>query len=302
MNEFLDLSKSLNLSYVYLHNGLIKETNVNNLKDLNITKDLNIVLIHDIDSDADINITLNDNLNLNVIELFKVNKLTKDITVNKNITLGANSHIELVTIEYDEAKELQEYNMVFNLNTKLYENSNLDSSKIVVFNSKYTTNELTDLIDENSILSNFNVFINYTNNKQLVNSKVSHLAKDTTSTMRNYGISKYKSELVLNTNGYIMNGAKRSNVSQKNTGLLVDLESKISASPWLQIDEYDCLASHGAGIGAIDEEAMYYLMSRGLTKTESEKLIVGGFVTPIYAKIENEKILEKVTNIVNKYL
>ena len=43
------------------------------------------------------------------------------------------------------------------------------------------------------------------------------------------------------------------------------------SSSWLVIDEYDCMASHGASIGAIDEEELYYLMSRGLTRENSEE-------------------------------
>ena len=111
-----------------------------------------------------------------------------------------------------------------------------------------------------------------------------------------------ESVLNINTNGIVLNGSKQSNISQKTKGILLSQESGISANPLLQIDEFDCLASHGAGIGAIDEEDLYYLMSRGLTKASSEKLIIGGFVNPIYEALPEGEIKEFVIKVVNKYL
>ena len=102
-------------------------------------------------------------------------------------------------------------------------------------------------------------------------------------------------------------------MNQKSKGILLSKESAISANPLLQIDEYDCLASHGAGIGAIDEEDLFYLMSRGLTRSESEKLIIKGFINPIQENLKQfENVADKANEIkeinnlfnelINKYL
>ncbi len=71
---------------------------------------------------------------------------------------------------------------------------------------------------------------------------------------------------------------------------MLDETSQISANPWLVIDEYDCMASHGASIGAIDEEELYYLMSRGLTRENSERLIVEGFIHPFINELKDESV------------
>ena len=301
MNDFLDLVKSLNSSFVYLKNGIITESNID-IPLSNINKDLDIVVIHDIDDDTNIEINVNDNINVKILELFKVNKLSKNINVTKTISSKENSKLYITTISYDELEEKDKFDINFYFLTNLYKNAVIETSKIVLLNHRFNTSEVSNLNEEESNLTNYNVYINYTHDVQNVDIVVNHLFKDTVSQMRNYGISKYNSELILNTNGVIKNGAKRSNVNQKNTGLLVDLDSKITAMPLLQIDEYDCLASHGAGIGALDEDALYYLMTRGLSREESEKLIVGGFVNPILEKIGNKDLKEKVENIVSKYL
>ena len=71
----------------------------------------------------------------------------------------------------------------------------------------------------------------------------------------------------------------------------MDLHSSITGIPILEIDENEVNAHHGAAIGAIDEEELYYLMSRGLTREVSERLIVTTLIAPYYQNIKDEKIL-----------
>ena len=58
-------------------------------------------------------------------------------------------------------------------------------------------------------------------------------------------------------------------------------------------------AGHGATIGKIEEEQLFYLQSRGLTKAASEKLIINGFLTPVIDEIEDEPLKERFVNLVN---
>ncbi|MBI2656509.1 SufD family Fe-S cluster assembly protein [Candidatus Woesearchaeota archaeon] len=68
--------------------------------------------------------------------------------------------------------------------------------------------------------------------------------------------------------------------------------------PSLKIDANDVKASHGATVGQIDEEHMFYLMSRGLSRAEAERLIVEGFFEPIIQKIPLEELREKIRGLV----
>ena len=68
--------------------------------------------------------------------------------------------------------------------------------------------------------------------------------------------------------------------------------------PSLKIDANDVKASHGATVGQIDEEHMFYLMSRGLSRQEAEKLIVEGFFEPVIQKIPSEELKEKIRGLV----
>ncbi|MBI3026947.1 Fe-S cluster assembly protein SufD [Candidatus Woesearchaeota archaeon] len=68
--------------------------------------------------------------------------------------------------------------------------------------------------------------------------------------------------------------------------------------PSLKIDANDVKASHGATVGQINEEHLFYLMARGLSREEAERLIVDGFFEPIIQKIPSEELREKIREMV----
>ena len=70
--------------------------------------------------------------------------------------------------------------------------------------------------------------------------------------------------------------------------------------PSLKIDANDVKASHGATVGQIDEEQLFYLMARGLSRQEAEKLIVEGFFEPVIQKIPSEELKEKIRELVRR--
>ncbi|HHX00798.1 MAG TPA: SufD family Fe-S cluster assembly protein, partial [Acholeplasmataceae bacterium] len=78
--------------------------------------------------------------------------------------------------------------------------------------------------------------------------------------------------------------------------------SNLSANPLLEIDNYDVIANHGASIDAIDEQELYYLMSRGLSKQEAEKVIVNGFINPVLAEVKEGKFQDYVVAWINNNL
>ena len=173
--------------------------------------------------------------------------------------------------------------------------------------TEYTFDELVNCITniylykENSYAKVNNAIINNTGITQSYAYNVYHWEKDTTSELTNYAICKDNSILNINSNGIIKRDCCRSKINQKSRGVILDLNSSISANPLLEIDEFDVEANHGASIGAIDDEDLYYLMSRGLTKEESEHLIVTAYMNPILQKINDDSILEYIKKLlINK--
>jgi Fe-S cluster assembly scaffold protein SufB len=92
----------------------------------------------------------------------------------------------------------------------------------------------------------------------------------------------------------IKNSAQQTTAFLKDNVLVLGEGSVNNTSPVLQIEANDVKASHAATTSRVDENQLYYLMSRGLSKKESEKLIVEGFFESLINDIVDEKIKKEV--------
>jgi len=132
---------------------------------------------------------------------------------------------------------------------------------------------------------------------------VEHKAKSTEGYIENYGVANNASTLVFEGIGKINKDMKRSIARQSNKGIVLGMKSRLDANPLLLIDEYDVVASHGAAIGKMDEEQLYYLMSRGLTLKNAERLIINGFLSPVLNKLSTDLLKEDfILTVENKTL
>ncbi|MDY0075557.1 MAG: SufD family Fe-S cluster assembly protein [Acholeplasmataceae bacterium] len=136
-------------------------------------------------------------------------------------------------------------------------------------------------------------------NKQNIDVLIIHQAPNTIGDMTNIGIANKKGKIVLNGVEKIEKGMKQANAFQTLKGIITSDQATVEVNPILLIDEYDVKAGHGATIGKIEEDQLYYLMSRGLTKKESEKLIINGFLKPVIDEIDDEPLKERFVHLVN---
>lgn len=108
-----------------------------------------------------------------------------------------------------------------------------------------------------------------------------HEAVGSESKMENYGVATDKSKLTFKGVSHIQNSAPKSNASQQAKIIVFDDDVVASSSPSLRIDNNDINASHAAIVGRLNDEHLYYLMSRGLSEDESRRLITYGYLSPI---------------------
>ena len=128
-----------------------------------------------------------------------------------------------------------------------------------------------------------------------------HEAKNTISNMENYGVGMDNSKLVFKGVSHILNGSSNSNAIQQAKIIVFDDGVDASSSPSLRIDENDVNASHAAIVGRLNEEHLYYLMSRGLSEDEARKLITYGYLSPI-AQYFDLKTQEEIMNKIKSRL
>ena len=111
-----------------------------------------------------------------------------------------------------------------------------------------------------------------------------HIVGKTTSVMDNYGVARDESKIVFSGVSHITEGAKGSNAKQNAKIIVFDKNSQGIASPILKIDENEVQASHGAVVGQLNSDHMFYLMSRGLTYDDARMIITLGYLKPVSDK------------------
>ena len=171
------------------------------------------------------------------------------------------------------------------------ENANLKID-IISMNNQTADSYNFDLVGEYSNVE-VNVLSLAKNAKKDFLFHVNHLAPETKSSVSNYGISFENGKNSFKVNGIIKPNMKNSDVRQITKGLILDPTGECLAEPILLIDYYDVKAYHGATIGKISDDDLFYLMSRGLTKEEAFMLIINGLIEPFVKRIHDESIKEE---------
>lgn len=89
---------------------------------------------------------------------------------------------------------------------------------------------------------------------------------------------------------------------QANNNLLLSDTARINTKPQLVIDADDVKCSHGATVGQIDEEALFYLRSRGIGREEARMMMMFGFAHDIIRHVRLEPLREKIDELIDKRL
>lgn len=97
-------------------------------------------------------------------------------------------------------------------------------------------------------------------------------------------------------------GAQRTDAYQTNRNLLLSDEARADSLPNLEIEADDVRCSHGATVGQMDSESLFYIMSRGLSQPQAERLVVMGFLGEVLSRLPLRGVAEKVTRAIRERL
>ncbi|MDE2772530.1 MAG: Fe-S cluster assembly protein SufD [Gemmatimonadota bacterium] len=100
----------------------------------------------------------------------------------------------------------------------------------------------------------------------------------------------------------VAEGAQQTDAYQTNRNLILSDNARADALPKLEIHADDVKCSHGATVGQLDEESLFYLMSRGLTRAQAERLVVVGFLGMVLQRLPLGGVVEKVTRVIEEKL
>ncbi|HVD25073.1 MAG TPA: Fe-S cluster assembly protein SufD [Gaiellaceae bacterium] len=119
-----------------------------------------------------------------------------------------------------------------------------------------------------------------------------HIAPNTTSDFAFKGALRDKATAVWRGMIRVEKDAQRTNAYQENRNLMLSPTTHAVPIPGLEILANDVRCTHGATVGQVDREQLFYLMARGLSRGEAERLIVRGFFSDVLDRIELEPVRE----------
>ena len=122
--------------------------------------------------------------------------------------------------------------------------------------------------------------------------RVIHIGKDTTSFINAKSISKSGGKNTFRSSVEIRNNAKHAKAAVSCASLMLDNISRSDTIPSMDVRTSDADVGHEAKIGKISEDAVFYLMSRGISETEARQMIVTGFANPVAKELPLEYAVE----------
>ncbi len=121
-----------------------------------------------------------------------------------------------------------------------------------------------------------------------------HIAPACASDLLYKGALKDESRSVYQGYIKVWPGAQKTDAYQANRNLMLDGRARADSIPGLEIEADDVRCTHGATAGPIPEEYLFYMESRGLDRTQAERLIVAGFFEEVLTRVENEDVQRKL--------
>ena len=223
---------------------------------------------------------------------------------------GENLEKELVNFSSLNIEVLEGSNLILKLanfekleNVKISAKVGKDSTLAVIFadfaQSNISFKSQVNLVEEGASCTWHLATLSNSNFKKEFDVSFTHEVGNTTALMDNYGVAKDKSNIIFSGCNHIFEGAKESNTKQNAKIIVFDKEAQGTASPILKIDENDVKASHGAVVGQLNSDHMFYLMSRGLTKEDARMIITLGYLKPISINFSN-KIQQRIEDVIKE--
>ncbi|MBI5974111.1 Fe-S cluster assembly protein SufD [Staphylococcus canis] len=129
-------------------------------------------------------------------------------------------------------------------------------------------------------------------------SQIVQYGKETNGYILKHGVMKENASSIFNGIGYIKHGGTKSVANQESRVLMLSENARGDANPILLIDEDDVEAGHAASVGRVDPEQLYYLMSRGISQAEAERLVIHGFLDPVVRELPIQDVQRQLREVI----
>ena len=294
-----DLSKNvlINLNTAFLNNCIKITVN----KGYKFQKPL--ILYNYLTSDLDshglnmrLDINLEDDTSLDVINISNENSKSNFLNFRQKINIGKNSILKNYSLDINPTSNIKYSYKDINLD----QNSHLEYF-ILSKGSKFAKHDINCSLNNNHGSIALNGIIDLDNKKHHeIKTVINHNEENCKSYQLIKSVLSENSKGIYQGKIYVNSKAQKTDGYQLSRALLLNDDVEFNAKPELEIYADDVKCSHGSTSGNIDENSIFYLMSRGLSHDQSKKLLTNGFLNEAVEKITNmdvKSLIKKLTGI-----
>ena len=240
-----------------------------------------------------IDIKLERNSNLKLVTIFDDNSQQNFININQNFDIAQDAILKSYKIDHKANSNIK----YFYNNINLAKNS-ISENFIFSTGSKFIKNEVNCNLNDQYSSAFINGVINLNNSQHHeIKTNINHLAENTKSYQLIKTVLNDKSKGVYQGKIYVDAKAQKTNGYQLSKALLLNKDTEFDGKPELEIYADDVKCSHGSTSGHLDEDSIFYLMSRGLSHQQSKELLINGFLMDAVEKITDLEIKDLIKDI-----
>jgi Fe-S cluster assembly protein SufD len=256
-----------------------------------LTSDL---VSHGLNMRMDVN--LEDGSSLDIVNIANQNAKNNFLNFRQKINIGKNSVLKNYSLDISPTSNIK---YSFN-DINLDKNSHLEYF-ILSKGSKFAKHDINCSLNNDHGSVSLNGIIDLDNEKHHeIKTSINHNEENCKSYQLIKSVLNENSKGVYQGKIYVNSKAQKTDGYQLSRALLLNDDVEFNAKPELEIYADDVKCSHGSTSGNIDENSIFYLMSRGLSHAQSKKLLTNGFLNEVIEKISNKNIkslIKKLTGI-----
>ena len=237
---------------------------------------------------------LEQNSSLKLIDFFNDTTDKNFMNILYNFNLRSNSILKNYKIDKSLNKNLK-----YSFNNIDQEKNSISETFIFSAGSSYFKNEINCNLKGEFSSAFINGIFSLNENKQHeIRSTINHLVENTKSYQLIKSVLGKNSKAVYQGRIYVDSKAQKTDGYQLSKAILLDETSEFNAKPELEIYADDVKCSHGSASGSLNENSIFYLMSRGLNYKQSKELLINGFLLDVIEKITDSEIKNLIKNMI----
>ena len=248
------------------------------------SKNINLKLDFELDKDS----------SLRVIDLFNDTSEKNFMNIFYNFDLK-----EKAVLKNYKVDKIVNKNIKYSFNNIEHDKNSISETFILSSGSNFFKNEINcNLNGEYSSAFVNGIFSLNTDQHHEIRTIINHLTENTKSYQLIKSVLEESSKAVYQGKIFVDSKAQKTDGYQLSKAILLNKESEFNAKPELEIYADDVKCSHGSASGSLNDDSIFYLMSRGLSYQQSRELLINGFLLDVVEKITDPEIKNLIKNMI----